>query len=677
MTNNGTDAAILAMARANGNPHLLPCSGAVPSSTSTTTKSRAALPPSVLKRYANRTVKEFYEHSRLHFISSWKLNLVQQLQLSIAPLTDEDAKRSRFFVHIDMDSFFASVAIRDEPKLADKPLAVAHGSESGGTSEVSSCNYLARDFGVRAGMYLRTAMQLCPGLVVRPYQFAKYAEVMESVFSILRMHTDRMVILSVDEAMLELFGEQEEVLALCQTIRSGIFERTGCTASAGIGRSIMFARLASRRVKPNGQCALVGEDAVSYLSELPVGSLPGVGYQTAGKLKELGISSCQDLQQVSRAVLHQSFGVKTGDCLEAYARGIDNRTLESLAPGTPKSLSCCINYGIRLQPDDNAGVANYLDQLSEELVTKLSSMDLCARRIALKIKKRRADEPEEPSKFMGTGHCDEINKVHAWPQPIQDRCTIASAAKALWTQMKVAPNWVRGIGISLHDVKRLEAAPAMGTLDAFCKPVPPNSAGIHCESDLGPEESIATSSNPPSAQRQEAAKIAGLPVSGAKRKPSTVGRACDKRKQQRLDEWRKSATTSLSNASPKLSSAEPFDRSTLDHQSPPSSSTTASLNNTFFLPVSEADAECLPRYVSRGSSLVDTFLLHMDLRGLLAWLRAFRRRCCNPGNHTISWRAQAAWVSIFDRLLQFAQESVAAYCGEGCRLDVEPIARGG
>lgn len=181
--------------------------------------------------------------------------------------------------HIDFDCFFASVATRGKPELQVKPIAVAHGTGgSTSNSEIASCNYLARDFGVKNGMQLLKARTLCPDLVVVPYEFQQYEDISIEFYKILLGYADELQAVSVDEALVDISskclptwgagpngsqlsasGTQDadpsrvSPAAFAFKVREEIFLATGCHASVGIGPNILLAKLSTKRAKPHGQ----------------------------------------------------------------------------------------------------------------------------------------------------------------------------------------------------------------------------------------------------------------------------------------------------------------------------------------------------------------------------------------------------------------------------------------
>ncbi|KAG0371091.1 deoxycytidyl transferase [Mortierella sp. AD032] len=226
-------------------------------------------------------VEKFYQSSRLHYLSTWKAKLrdvTTKLQKD-RPLAITKSLH-KTIMHIDFDCFFASVAIRGKPELQVKPIAVAHGTGgSTSNSEIASCNYLARDFGVKNGMQLLKARTLCPELLVVPYEFQQYEDISIEFYKILLGYADELQAVSVDEALVDISskclptwesgvkdsqlsasgGTQNDSASrmtpaeFALKVREEIFLATGCHASVGIGPNILLAKLSTKRAKPHGQ----------------------------------------------------------------------------------------------------------------------------------------------------------------------------------------------------------------------------------------------------------------------------------------------------------------------------------------------------------------------------------------------------------------------------------------
>ncbi|RDX62552.1 DNA repair protein REV1, partial [Mucuna pruriens] len=278
-------------------------------------------------------VENYFKSSRLHFIGTWRNRYRKRFSTLSTGFNNEnsnisasDISRNSVIIHVDMDCFFVSVVIRNHPELLDRPVAVCHSNNSNGTAEISSANYPARSHGVRAGMFVRNAKALCPHLVIFPYNFEAYEEVADQFYSILHQRCNKVQAVSCDEAFLDVTGsEVEDPELIASSIREEIYKTTGCTASAGIAGNMLMARIATRTAKPNGQCHITTEKVEDHLCQLPINALPGIGYVLQEKLKKQNVHTCGQLRMISKASLQKDYGMKTGEMLWNYSRGIDNR----------------------------------------------------------------------------------------------------------------------------------------------------------------------------------------------------------------------------------------------------------------------------------------------------------------------------------------------------------------
>jgi DNA polymerase-4 len=232
-------------------------------------------------------------------------------------------------IHIDMDAFFVSVEIRDRPELANLPVAVGGSSKRRGV--LSTCNYIAREFGIRSAMPTSVAMRKCPNLVLVPSRMDAYQEVSIHIREIFSRYTSIIEPLSLDEAYLDvtdckLFKGSATLIA--QDIRKTILRETGLTASAGISSLKFLAKVASDYNKPNGQFVITPSEVCSFIAELPLNKISGVGKVTFEKLKSLGLEYGRDIQAVDQSTINNNFG-KFGQVLYQRCQGIDNRDVET------------------------------------------------------------------------------------------------------------------------------------------------------------------------------------------------------------------------------------------------------------------------------------------------------------------------------------------------------------
>ncbi len=315
----------------------------------------------------------------------------------------------RFIAHFDIDAFYASVAVRDDPSLAGKPVAVA-GSHR--RAVVLTASYEARPFGVRSAIPLYRARQLCPQLVVVPPDMSKYKEVSRAVFAIFGSRGHTVQGLSMDEAFVDL-GDMalDEAVQLTQQIRDEVLQETRLTVSAGVSTGKLIAKIASDSCKPNGLLAIGPGEEESFLAPLPVGRLWGIGPKTAARLQTFGITTIGQVAALDDPSLKQLFG-SWGVEVRDLARGIDQRPVE--ADRETKSISSeeTFEYDVR----DEKQLISVLREQTLDIVRTLDRENLSASTVGVKIK--RADfrvfgrqthliEPTRDAKriFRAAVHC--------------------------------------------------------------------------------------------------------------------------------------------------------------------------------------------------------------------------------------------------------------------------------
>lgn len=237
-------------------------------------------------------------------------------------------KPARRILHLDLDAFYASVEVLDDPSLRGKPVIVG-GSERRGV--VSAASYEARKFGVRSAMPVSRAKRICPHGVFLPVRMERYKEVSDRVFEIFHRFTPFVEPLSIDEAFLDvtgserLFGSAEEI---AERIRQAVRAETGLTVSAGVASSKLVAKIASDLGKPDGLVAVPPGTEKEFLEPLPADRLWGVGKVTREALREMGVHTIGDIARVSPDTLKRRFG-EHGSHLHLLANAIDDREVET------------------------------------------------------------------------------------------------------------------------------------------------------------------------------------------------------------------------------------------------------------------------------------------------------------------------------------------------------------
>ncbi|KAK7308091.1 hypothetical protein VNO77_41686 [Canavalia gladiata] len=403
-------------------------------------------------------VENYFKSSRLHFIGTWRNRYRKRFSILSTGFNNEnsnsnasDISRSSVIIHVDMDCFFVSVVIRNHPELLDQPVAVSHSNNSNGTAEISSANYPARTYGIRAGMFVRDAKALCPHLVIFPYNFEAYEEVADQFYSILHRHCNRVQAVSCDEAFLDVTdSEVKDPALLASSIREEIYKTTGCTASAGIAGNMLMARIATRIAKPNGQYYITTEGVEDHLCQLPINALPGIGYVLQEKLKKQNIHTCGQLRLISKASLQKEYGIKTGEMLWNYSRGIDGRLVGVFQE--TKSIGADVNWGVRFK--DIKDCENFLINLCKEVSMRLQCCGMQGRTFTLKIKKKRKDA-DEPAKYMGCGDCENLSHSVTIPLATDDVEVLQRIVRQLFGCFHIDVKEIRGVGLQ---VSRLESA---------------------------------------------------------------------------------------------------------------------------------------------------------------------------------------------------------------------------
>ncbi|RTZ16082.1 DNA polymerase IV [Vibrio aquaticus] len=231
----------------------------------------------------------------------------------------------RKIIHVDMDCFYAAVEMRDNPTYRNRPLAVGGHEKQRGV--ISTCNYEARQFGVRSAMATAKALQLCPKLLVVPGRMQVYKEVSQQIRAIFARYTDLIEPLSLDEAFLDVTHCQKHkgsATLIAEAIRNDIWKELNLTASAGIAPVKFLAKVASDMNKPNGQY-VIPPDKVQYeVDKLPLEKIPGVGKVSLEKLHQAGFYVGEDIKNSDYRQLLLKFG-RLGASLWNKSHGVDNR----------------------------------------------------------------------------------------------------------------------------------------------------------------------------------------------------------------------------------------------------------------------------------------------------------------------------------------------------------------
>jgi nucleotidyltransferase/DNA polymerase involved in DNA repair len=392
------------------------------------------------------SLQHFQKHSRLHFIGQWKTRMEDEFRKNFAAHPEWNhgiLEQQRSFIHIDMDAFFCSVQLAkpENAHLRTKPVAIAAGKFN---SDISSCNYVARSFGIRAGMYVNMAKERCPELVTLGYDLEACERVAKTLYRIIFdsfPHNVKMSleVYSIDEVVLAADTTDYAVLrSFCEMVRRELITTTGCTASCGIGPNIMLARVATSRAKPDGVRVVDPKDVPTVMTSLPLDYIHGAGENTMEKIRAAlrerrligeGVDAedvtCGTVQQLKVEELQQILGKKQGETFYHLARGEDSRVVtrtgdpedqRSLGKRIPNSVGCTMNYAVR--PQSAADVTNILRQLLDDVCGKLRRANATAHGLRVTLLERHPLHPKETQKFMGRGKCVEVHLSVKLPHPM-------------------------------------------------------------------------------------------------------------------------------------------------------------------------------------------------------------------------------------------------------------------
>ena len=250
----------------------------------------------------------------------------------------------QIIIHVDMDAFYASVEIRDDPSLGGKPLII--GSLPHERGVVATCSYEARKYGVRSGMNCKEAYRLCPNGIFRHPNFDKYRAVSEQLHELWDQYSDASETIALDEAYLDVTesaGSWESAREIARTIRRRTRDELRLTCSVGLAYSKTAAKTASEEKKPNGYFEIPTKDAfVDLILDRDVRVLYTVGEKTAQKLNAAGIRTVRDIQDRPETVV-RLLG-RQGQWITRLAFGEDDRKVVPYRPENAKSISREITF---------------------------------------------------------------------------------------------------------------------------------------------------------------------------------------------------------------------------------------------------------------------------------------------------------------------------------------------
>ena len=345
-------------------------------------------------------------------------------------------------LHVDMDAFYASVAIRDRPELQDVPVIVGGGHRG----VVLSANYPARAYGIRSGMPGRRSHELCPQAVRVSADFREFETVSRSVMELFREVTPLVEAYSLDEAFLDVSGAVRRLgspARIAEQIRARVRDEQRIDCSVGVAGTVSVAKVASRRAKPDGVLVVPPDDVVGYLHPLDVGELFGVGPRTRARLHRLGLVTVGDVARTPRPTLQLLVGQALGAQLHRLAWGTDRTTVTPRRSDHDPDRSMGSDETFAHDVADRDVISRELLRLSGAVTAQMRRARVVARTVTLRV--RWADFTT-------------ITRSRTLPDPTDVTTEVHAQALALFDALGTRRLRVRLVGVRAEGLLPLERA---------------------------------------------------------------------------------------------------------------------------------------------------------------------------------------------------------------------------
>jgi DNA polymerase-4 len=335
----------------------------------------------------------------------------------------------RTILHFDIDAFFASVEMLDNPSLVGKPVIVGGLSKRG---VVSTASYEARKYGIHSAMSMQTARRLCPHGIFLNGHFDRYKYYSDRVFQIMSDITSLYEKVSIDEAYLDLTGMDEDPHLIARAFKQRVLSETGLTISIGLSYNKFLAKLASDWKKPNGFFEIRPEDAYAFLAALPIIKVHGLGKKSVERLNNVGIYTVSELQKMPLEYLGYFLGHSWAKEIYERIRGIDERPI--ITHHERKSYGKETTFLVDVTEPEQLKVVS--EKYAQKLLHELGEKDLSPRTMTLKAKY---------SDFQ------QITRSHTFEHPVVQYEDISETLQILLCQLDIARP-VRLIGISFSNL---------------------------------------------------------------------------------------------------------------------------------------------------------------------------------------------------------------------------------
>ncbi|HET8600278.1 MAG TPA: DNA polymerase IV [Segeticoccus sp.] len=370
-------------------------------------------------------------------------------------------------LHVDMDAFYASASLLSHPELVGTPVIIGGGNRG----VVLSASYEARAHGVTSAMPMARARRLCPRATVIPPDHDRYQRISRAVMAVFAEVTPKVEPLSLDEAFLDVSGAARRLgrpTEIAQAIRDTIADEQGITCSVGVAPTKLVAKIASGLAKPDGLLVVPAAEVVTFLHQLPVAALWGVGDRTEEVLVRLGLRTIGDLAHTPVGTLRRALGERLGPHLHALAWGRDDRPGERMVRqhsgdvvgaarqhsgdvvGAARQRSIGSDETFPHDLDDAAVIHRHLLKLSDRTAARARAAGLVGRTVTLKV--RFADFTT-------------LTRSRTLRDPTDVSRELYAVARGLFDGLGLQRARLRLVGVRLEGLVEARTAPVQGLLD--------------------------------------------------------------------------------------------------------------------------------------------------------------------------------------------------------------------
>ena len=356
-------------------------------------------------------------------------------------------------LYMDLDAFFASVEIRENPSLAGKPMMVGGNPETK-QGVVSTCSYEARKYGIHSGMPASQAAKLCPDIIMIRGNFSLYKQVSDNIMGIVKHYSPVMKVAGNDEAYLDLtdiVADYEEAKQLATELKDDIYASEKLTCSIGIAPTKILAKIASETDKPDGLAVIKPLEIAEFLAPNKITIIPGIGKKSAEIYRKNNIYTCGDLAKLPYQLVHQKwgkYGLKTWKLVNGYNT---EKTEEKFTSRERKSVSEERTFFNK--HNDWKDIWVHLNAAIKTIVTTANENNMSFRTVTLKIRFQDFET---------------FTRSHSLPSYEKTEKIVREVVKLLLEEFKKkAPNEIRLVGVKISNLRKI--ANEQKTLAQFFK----------------------------------------------------------------------------------------------------------------------------------------------------------------------------------------------------------------